>query len=83
LVFSKHLGHGEPMSEDEIWTDANEPDAMLIVCGKSIRYYTLGEAIMDWDRLPADRKKGASIRASSGRLFKAKDLAKGIRHKKK
>jgi hypothetical protein len=56
-------------SDDKVWADANEPDAVLIDGDKSIRCLTLGEAIAEWERLPEARQKAASVKASSGRIF--------------
>jgi hypothetical protein len=47
---------------EKLYVDAGTPRAALIDQDKTIQCVTLGEAVMEWHRLPADRKAAATIK---------------------
>ncbi len=58
---------------EKLYVDAGTPRAELIDQDKTIQCPTLGEAVMEWHRLPTDRKVAATIRVS-GKVYAADEI---------
>jgi hypothetical protein len=59
-------------SEDKVWADGNQP-ATLIDGDKSTDFFTLGEAVIAREHLPAPRKSAATIK-SGARVFTSPEI---------
>ena len=63
-------GHAEPSNTSTIYVDASLP-ATLCYSEKSVLYPTLREAIIAWQALPHDVKKGTTIQTGrDGALYR-------------
>ncbi|WP_338830432.1 hypothetical protein [Bradyrhizobium sp. 27S5] len=58
---------------DKLYVDAGTPRAALIDRDRTVQCPTLGEAVMEWHRLPADRKAAATIRVI-GKVYTADQI---------
>jgi hypothetical protein len=59
---------------EKLYVDAGTPRAVLIEPGREPqRCPTLGEAVMEWHRLPADRKPAATIN-EMGTVYTAEQI---------
>jgi hypothetical protein len=59
--------------DDKIYVDASQP-AILQHAGQSIDCPTLGEAVMEWHRLPANDRAQATIRVRGGTVYAAGEI---------
>jgi hypothetical protein len=59
--------------DEKLYVDASTSPAALIDQDKTMRCPTLGEAVMEWHRLPADRKAAATIKVS-GKVYTADEI---------
>lgn len=60
---------------DKIPADASK-QATLRYSGKSVHCRTLGEAVLEWMRLPENDRAQATIRADDGTVFNANEIGR-------
>lgn len=58
---------------EKLYVDASAPRAALIDQDRTVPCPTLGEAVMEWHRLPQDRKAAATIRVA-GKVYTAGEI---------
>jgi hypothetical protein len=61
------------MTQEKLYVDAGDGPATLIDQDKKAHCPTLQEAVMEWHRLPADRKPAATIEVS-GKVYNAGEI---------
>jgi hypothetical protein len=59
--------------KDKIYADPTEP-AVLRYGDTSVECHTLGEAVLEWHRLPAEKQARAIIKVGKGTVYNASEI---------
>ena len=59
--------------KDKIYADPTEP-AVLRYGDTLVECHTLGEAVLEWLRLPAEKQARATIKVGSGTIYSASEI---------
>ena len=59
--------------DDKIYADPTEP-AVLRYGDTTVECPTLGEAVLEWQRLPAEKQARATIKVANGTVYSASEI---------
>ncbi len=59
--------------DDKIYADPTEP-AVLRYGDTTVECPTLGEAVLEWQRLPAEKQARATIKVANGTVYRASEI---------